>query len=415
MRNRNLKKAWLVLTTAIILLQLAVSAHASYRIEYEYDSLDRLVKVTHPNGESVFYTYDAVGNRTSKVVSTQAAPTMVASILENGQTQRSSIKTISVEFSEDVTITSDALSITGQSHGPVDLIGAVFDYDSLTYTATWTLPQSLPDDQYTATLDASKITNSAAKNLDGNGDGIGGDNATFTFYRLFGDTTGNAEVNGEDLDVFVDKWLSNPDATGLDADGDDFVNFIDFAAFAKNWAASFSPPSSSLYPTVVAHVIASGQTQRSTVKDIGVQFSRTVTVASDALAITGQTTGTVNIASAGFNYNPGSLTATWTFSDSLPDDEFTTTIAAAKVIDSQGYRLDGNNDGIMGDDYTFNLHRLFGDSTGDAKVDFEDLLILSSHWLNEPVDTGLDIDNSNTINFVDFTSFANNWLKNIVP
>lgn len=45
----------MVLTAAIILLQLAVSAHAGYRIEYEYDSLDRLVKVTHPAGETVNY------------------------------------------------------------------------------------------------------------------------------------------------------------------------------------------------------------------------------------------------------------------------------------------------------------------------------------------------------------------------
>ena len=214
-RNKNLKTAWLILA-AIILLQLAVSAHAAYRIEYEYDSLDRLIKVTHPNAESVHYFYDAVGNRTSKVVSTQAAPTMVASILENGQAQRSTIKTISAEFSEDVTVTSDALSITGQSHGSIDLTSAVFDYNSLTYTTTWTLPQSLPDDQYTATLDAGKITDSAAKNLDGNGDGLGGDNATFEFHRLFGDTTGNAVVDTSDLALLTSRWLDTPADTGLD-------------------------------------------------------------------------------------------------------------------------------------------------------------------------------------------------------
>lgn len=239
MRNRNLKITWLILTATIILLQVAVSAHAGYRIEYEYDSLDRLIKVTHPNGESVHYFYDAVGNRTSKVVSTQAAPTMIASILENGQTQRSTIKTISAEFSEGVTITADALSITGQSHGFIDLAGAVFDYDSLTYKATWTIPQSLPDDQYTATLDASKITDSAAKNLDGNGDGIGGDNTTFEFHRLFGDTTGNAVVDTSDLAILTSRWLDTPAGTGLDTDDNNFISFSDFAAFAQNWLKDY--------------------------------------------------------------------------------------------------------------------------------------------------------------------------------
>ena len=183
MRNRNLKKAWLVLTAVVILLLLAVSAHASYQIEYEYDSLDRLIKVTHPNGESVLYVYDAVGNRIQKVTAVNP-PVLIESTVANGQTQRSSIKTISAEFSEDVTITFDALSITGQSHGSVDLAGAVFDYNSVSFTATWTLLQSLLDDQYTASLDAGKIADSGGNNLDGNGDGIGGDNATFEFYRL---------------------------------------------------------------------------------------------------------------------------------------------------------------------------------------------------------------------------------------
>lgn len=36
---------------------------------YEYDSLNRLTKVTYADGAQILYYYDANGNRTSKLVS----------------------------------------------------------------------------------------------------------------------------------------------------------------------------------------------------------------------------------------------------------------------------------------------------------------------------------------------------------
>ncbi|MBN2456378.1 MAG: Ig-like domain-containing protein [Sedimentisphaerales bacterium] len=222
---------------AAIVLLFAMSVQAAYRIEYEYDSLDRLIKVIHPNGEMVIYSYDEVGNRLQKAIILDAPPKVTSWIIESGQTQRSTIKTISAEFNEDVTITSDALSIIGQTHGSIDLTSTVFDYNSVTFTATWSLPQSLPDDEYTATLDASKIADLGGKNLDGNGDGLEGDNATFEFHCLFGDATGNATVDFTDFSFFASRWLDTPADTGLDTDDNNLINFPDFAAFAHNWLA----------------------------------------------------------------------------------------------------------------------------------------------------------------------------------
>ena len=228
----------MLLVTVVLLLQ-CFSAHAGYRVEYEYDSLDRLVKVIHPAGETVNYTYDSVGNRVRKVSAVNPAPELLTSIIENGQTQRSTIKIISTQFSEDVTVDPNALSISGLSSGSIDLTGAVFDYNSVSFTATWTLANSLPDDQYTATLDAIKITDSGGKNLDGNGDGAGGDNAQFSFHRLFGDSTGDGQVNHEDLFDLANRWLITPNDTGLDNNDDNTANFIDFAAFADNWLNNY--------------------------------------------------------------------------------------------------------------------------------------------------------------------------------
>ena len=44
-------------------------AMAQYTITYEYDELNRLVKVDYPNGQRVEYAYDALGNRISRTVS----------------------------------------------------------------------------------------------------------------------------------------------------------------------------------------------------------------------------------------------------------------------------------------------------------------------------------------------------------
>lgn len=48
------------------LLFASLHIMAQERITYEYDDLNRLTMVTYPNGQTVTYTYDALGNRMSK-------------------------------------------------------------------------------------------------------------------------------------------------------------------------------------------------------------------------------------------------------------------------------------------------------------------------------------------------------------
>jgi YD repeat-containing protein len=237
-KNDLHRLGWIFGVIATVLL-FAVPGQA-YRIEYCYDSLNRLVKVIHPNGETVFYTYDEVSNRIRKVVTANPSPVLTGSIIADGQVQRSTVKSISVEFNENVTISRDALSIRGASHGSISLTSAAFNYNAGTFTATWTLAQSLPDDEYTATLDNTKIADAGGKKLDGNGDGVGGDNATFTFYRLFGDSTGDAVVDYADLSLLASRWLGTPADAGLDYNADGKISLPDFAALADNWLDEFN-------------------------------------------------------------------------------------------------------------------------------------------------------------------------------
>jgi Dockerin type I domain len=97
---------------------------------------------------------------------------------------------------------------------------------------------SLADGRYTLTALAGQIT-AGGQQLDGNGDGTGGDNYTFTdaqgLFRLFGDVNGDRTVNGADFAAFRATFGSTSgDASyqpALDFNGDGAVNGLDFAAF----------------------------------------------------------------------------------------------------------------------------------------------------------------------------------------
>ena len=61
-----MKKIIMILAT--IFLPFMVIGQ-SLTTTYEYDELNRLVKVDYPNGQRVEYAYDALGNRISRTVS----------------------------------------------------------------------------------------------------------------------------------------------------------------------------------------------------------------------------------------------------------------------------------------------------------------------------------------------------------
>jgi hypothetical protein len=63
---------------------------------------------------------------------------------------------------------------------------------------------------------------------------------------------------------------------------------------------------------------------------------------------------------ASYNWNPSTLTATWTYNGAFLDSStaYTATLAATTVKDTGGVQLDGNGDGIPGDNSTFNFKQL---------------------------------------------------------
>jgi hypothetical protein len=82
--------------------------------------------------------------------------------------------------------------------------------------------------------------------LDGNGDGVGGDDlvvvgdpSTNRLFRLFGDVNGDGAVNGLDLTAFRNTFGTTVGSPAylafLDSNGDGVVNILDLTAFRASF------------------------------------------------------------------------------------------------------------------------------------------------------------------------------------
>ena len=56
-----------IIVAAVLAMVVLVSSPALASQTYTYDALGRMVMVVYDSGLTIYYTYDAAGNRTSKV------------------------------------------------------------------------------------------------------------------------------------------------------------------------------------------------------------------------------------------------------------------------------------------------------------------------------------------------------------
>src|SRR5205807_2667861 len=82
------------------------------------------------------------------------------------------------------------------------------------------------------------------------------------------------------------------------------------------------------------------------------------------------TSATVN--PTGYSYDPGTNTATFTFSGVLPDGNYRATLDATKVKDSSG--------NVMSSNFTLDFFSFNGDANHDGTVDFNDLVVLAQNY-----------------------------------
>lgn len=176
-------------------------------------------------------------------------------------------------------------------------------------------------------------------------------------------------------------------------------------------------------PIVTAITINDGNAQRSILASLAVEFDRDVgfSISVDDLVLTRTDMGaSVDLNGASLSYDQNSMTATWGLAglpaDRIDDGFYTATLMAAG-ISADGYLLDGNRDGVVGDDYSFGLFRMGGDANGDGVVNAVDLTIVQDNFLKPPgtFQGNADLNADNEVNIFDLRAVRQGWQEKLEP
>jgi hypothetical protein len=107
----------------------------------------------------------------------------------------------------------------------------------LTFAGTEFVGGSLADGSYTLTVRADRVHDRWGREMDGDGNGLPGGNRVDGFFRLFGDSDGDGDVDGADRDLFRSAFKTSVGEAGylwyFDFDGDGDVDGPDNGQFNR--------------------------------------------------------------------------------------------------------------------------------------------------------------------------------------
>lgn len=171
-----------------------------------------------------------------------AAPQKAGLVVGDGGTGRSSVRSITVSFDTPVAFEAAAFDIKRTDGTDVNVDtnvapGTLTDQVMLTFPGT--IGGSLADGDYLLTIDDAHLRDEAGNSFDGDGDFASGGQSVDSFFRFFGDTDGDRDVDGQDYGRFGLTFLKysgmagfNPD---FDFDGDGDVDGQDYGRFGLNF------------------------------------------------------------------------------------------------------------------------------------------------------------------------------------
>jgi uncharacterized protein (TIGR03437 family) len=134
----------------LCVVAVALTIHLAAQVGYNYDALNRLARVTYPDGTTVSYTYDSAGNRLSQVISNPSIPLPKVGVDKSGITlsaatgQASGSQAIAVTNAGGGTLqwnaiaTATWLSVTpasGTNSGAVNVTASAAGMSTGTYNA----------------------------------------------------------------------------------------------------------------------------------------------------------------------------------------------------------------------------------------------------------------------------------------
>ena len=173
------------------------------------------------------------------------APRTVESVvLNDGSAQRSMVNRITVTFGGTAVLDPGAIELRRQDGSLVDarlsisLLGGK-TVAVLTFAGPEFVGGSLADGSYTLTVRADRVHDRFGRELDGDGNGSAGGNRVDGFFRLFGDSDGDGDVDRLDRDLFRSAFKKSAGDVGylwyFDFDGDGDVDGRDNGQFNRRF------------------------------------------------------------------------------------------------------------------------------------------------------------------------------------
>ena len=178
-------------------------------------------------------------------------PRRVESVVVNdGSAQRSMVNSLTVTLDGAAVLDPGAIELRRQdgslvsAHFNISLLGGK-TVAVLTFVGSEFVGGSLADGNYTLTVQADRVHDRWGRELDGDGDGSSGGNRVDGFFRLFGDTDGDRDVDLHDLAQFLSTFGRRAGDPGylacLDYNGDGLVGVIDLVAFTRRLGTRLNP------------------------------------------------------------------------------------------------------------------------------------------------------------------------------
>ncbi|MHB1033246.1 MAG: lamin tail domain-containing protein [Pirellulales bacterium] len=193
-------------------------------------------------------TIDYGNDPANWVASDATAVAVLGNTVNGGAVQRAIVSTLAIRFGADVSASlgSGDLVLTNDTEGnAIDVSALAPVYDAATNTATWNLAgAALADGWYTARLLSAGVTDAAGNHLDGDGNGVPGDNYRAAFFRLAGDTNGDASVDIFDVAALQPNYGQTSGMTPGegDFDGDGDVDIFDVAILQTQYCKTLAAP-----------------------------------------------------------------------------------------------------------------------------------------------------------------------------